>query len=103
MPRLASGGSPPAAWCAAGPRTRRDGRTPGLPARAAIYPRRITHGHAPRATTRDGSTPSFWRGKAAPLPAGAPGRATAHAPSHLKLDFAHYSVPHLALFSHLFT
>ena len=36
MPRLASGGSPPAARCAAGPRTRRDGRPPGLPSRAAI-------------------------------------------------------------------
>ena len=41
MPRLASGGSPPAARCAAGPRTRRDDRPPGLPARAAIYPRAL--------------------------------------------------------------
>ena len=73
-----------------------------IPLKRSLCPFVLKH-FAPRATTRDGSTPSFWRGKAAPLPAGAPGRATAHAPSHLKIDFAHYSVPHLALFSHLFT
>ena len=42
MLRLASGGSPPAARCAAGPHTRRDAWPPGLPARAAI-----THAHYP--------------------------------------------------------
>ena len=51
MPRLAGGGSPPAARCAAGPRTRRDGRPPGLPARAAIthahYAARVRPSHPP--------------------------------------------------------
>ena len=40
-----------AARCAAGPHTRRDDRPPGLPARAAIYPRKIrtqySHAHYP--------------------------------------------------------
>ncbi len=107
---IARGGSPPrcAAWhpahaesfacCglpagaprpAAGPRTRRDGRPPGLPARAAIYPRRIMR--AARWGHR--ALPPVPRCRA-PSP-GLPARRA------LKLDFAHYSVPHLALFSTL--
>ena len=50
MPRLASGGSPPAARCAAGPRTRRDVIiAPPLPRPRST---RITHGHG--AMRRDG-------------------------------------------------
>ena len=50
MPRLASGGSPPAARCAAGPRTRRDVIiAPPLPGRGARALRtQYSHAHRPQ-------------------------------------------------------
>ena len=62
MPRLASGGSPPAARCASGPRTRRDGRPPppvGAPHPPGSRPTVITPAHYPGGAmlARGGSPP----------------------------------------------